>query len=147
MNNFTIRKVTKGDIPDLFAIRIATWENERGAEELAGLGITHESVRAMLGASHQGWIAHENGRPVGFAMANRETGELWVISVLAEYEGRGIGRALMEQAEGWLFAEGWKEIWLSTYLEEHWRAVGFYRHLGWVDWKTDGDRYLKKARP
>ena len=49
--------------------------------------------------------------------------------------------------EDWLSSEGWKEIWLTTDRGENIRAVGFYRHLGWSDWKVepDGDRFMKKS--
>jgi hypothetical protein len=51
----------------------------------------------------------------------------------------------MRQAEPWLFSHGWAEIWLRTDVDESVRAVGFYRRLGWVDWKIDGDRFLRKV--
>lgn len=141
------RHIIESDIPALFEIRIATWGNDRGAEELAELGINPTSVAKQLRTSHAGWIALDNDEPVGFAMANKETGELWVISVLPKNEGQGIGRELMRQAEAWLFSHGWKEIWLTTYPDETVRAVGFYRHLGWEDWKMEDDRYMRKANP
>ena len=60
--------------------------------------------------------------------------------------GRGIGKALLTRIEEWLWSEGWKEIWLTTDLDETDRAVGFYRHLGWKDWKIEKDRYMKKVK-
>lgn len=143
----TYRQIVEGDMPALFEIRLATWGNGRGAEEMAALGINHESVLNRLRSDHAGWIAFLDDKPAGFAMANCSHGELWVTAVLPECEGRGIGRELMRQAEAWLFSHGWEEIWLTTHADEHSRAVGFYRHLGWVDWKMEGDRYLKKANP
>jgi enterochelin esterase-like enzyme/ribosomal protein S18 acetylase RimI-like enzyme len=143
----TYRQIVDEDIPALFEIRIATWHNERGAEELAAHGINPETVRRRLQTDHAGWIALADEQPVGFAMANRSNGELWVIAVLAKYEGQGIGKALIGQAEAWLFSHGWDEIWLTTDPDESVRAVGFYRHLGWADWKIDRDRYLRKVNP
>jgi ribosomal protein S18 acetylase RimI-like enzyme len=140
------RPIGPADVPDLFRIRVATWENERGAEELAALGITPVAVEDLLASGrHQGWVADVDGQPVGFAMGNRSTGELWVVAVLPEVEGRGIGRGLMLRVEVWLLAAGWDRIWLTTYVEDHWRAIGFYRRLGWTFWKQEnGDRYLEK---
>ena len=63
-------------------------------------------------------------------MGNKETGEMWVIAVLREYEGRGIGRQLLRLVEEWLYSQGWKEVWLTTDPDENFRAVGFYRHEG-----------------
>ena len=141
----SLREIEADDMDSIFDIRVRTWHNPNGAEELEQLGITHDSVRELLRSSHRGWIASEAGVDVGFAMGNRETGEMWVIAVLPEYENQGFGRALLTAAEDWLFAEGWDEIWLTTDADENYRAVGFYRRLGWEDWKMeDGDRFMKK---
>jgi len=139
------REITVEDIPDLFRVRIATWHTPNGREDMARLGITPATVRAMLDAgTHRGWLAERGGEVIGFAMGDRSNGEMWVIAVLKEYEGRGIGRALLAEVEAWLAAEGWDEIWLTTDIDENDRAVGFYKHLGWVDWKFDGDRFMRK---
>lgn len=139
------REITPDDIGAIFTIRVATWHNDRGAEELTEWGITPESVRGMLASSHRGWLCELDSEPVGFAMGNRTNGEMWVIAVLREHEGHGIGKHLLSLVENWLFAEGWNEIWLTTDLDESLRAVGFYRHLDWQDWKlADGDRFMRK---
>ena len=144
----TYREITPDDMQSIFDVRVATWDNDRGLEELTQLGITHESVRAMLAAgSHRGWLCETDGQAVGFAMGNRQTGEMWVIAVLKANEGSGIGKKLLRLVEKWLFAEGWNEIWLTTDRDETIRAIGFYRHLGWIDWKIEpeGDRFMKKS--
>lgn len=142
----SFREITVNDIPSLFDVRIATWHNGDGEQELTEYGITHDSVSAMLNETHRGWLCEVDARVVGFAMGNRETGEMWVIAVLKEFEGQGIGKQLLGLVEGWLFSEGWDEIWLTTDHDESLRAVGFYRHLGWSDWKLvpGGDRFLRK---
>ncbi|MGF1581867.1 MAG: GNAT family N-acetyltransferase [Gemmataceae bacterium] len=139
------RELRPDDMSAIFDVRIATWHNDRGKEELTELGITPESVCEMMETSHRGWVCELNSHVLGFAMGNKETGEMWVIAVLEEYEGRGIGKRLLGLVEEWLFGQGWKEIWLTTDPDENYRAVGFYRHLGWVDWKMDGDRFMKKT--
>jgi ribosomal protein S18 acetylase RimI-like enzyme len=142
------REITPADIPALFRVRVATWHNPNGAEEMTRMGITPESVRQVLATTHRGWLAERGGEVIGFAMGNRADGEMWVIAVLKPYEGRGVGRCLITQVEDWLFAEGWEEVWLTTDVEESFRAVGFYKRLGWTDWKFEhGDRYMKKRRP
>ncbi len=68
-----------------------------------------------------------------------------VIAVLKEFENQGIGRSMMQLVEDWLVAEGCRELWLTTDPDGNYRADGFYKHLGWVDWKfEDGDRFKKK---
>lgn len=141
-----IREIDVRDLPTIFEVRIATWHNPHGAEELARFGITIESVTRMLDeGSHKGWLCEVNDRIVGFAMGDRNKGEMWVIAVPKEFEGRGIGRALLDAVEAWLAGCGWNEIWLTTDMDETLRAVGFYRHLGWEDWKFEGgDRFMRK---
>ena len=142
------REIEDEDIPAIFEVRIATWHNDRAVEQMTKWGITHESVAAMLECgSHRGWLCEIDKRIVGFSMANRETGEMWVVAVLKEYEGEGIGRELMSLVENWLWSEGWAEIWLTTDPDETVRAVGFYRNIGWEDWKIEGSRYMRRCRP
>lgn len=144
----TYRAIRAEDITLIFEVRVATWHNTRGRDELTAMGITHDSVCELLTKSHRGWLCEVDGQVVGFAMGNKENGEMWVIAVLPEYEGRGIGRQLLRLVEEWLFSESWSVIWLTTDPDETVRAVGFYRHLGWIDWKLepDGDRFMKKRK-
>ncbi|MBF2083556.1 GNAT family N-acetyltransferase [Thermoleptolyngbya sp. C42_A2020_037] len=146
-SSILFREILPEDIQAIFDVRIATWHNDRGCEELTQLGITHESVRDLLKNSHRGWLCEIDSRIIGFAMGNKSKGEMWVIAVLKEFEGKGIGKRLLSLVEEWLFSEGWKEIWLTTDPDESTRAVGFYRHLGWKDWKIEPDegRFMKKV--
>ena len=145
-NRVTYREIVANDMRDIFAVRVATWHNDRGSEELTDLGITPASVRDKLASSHRGWLCELDSQVVGFAIGDHQTGEMWVIAVLSQFEGQGIGKQLLGLVEDWLFSQGWKEIWLTTDPDESYRAVGFYRHLGWKDWKfADGDRYMKKS--
>ena len=143
-----IREIQPDDMSAIFDVRVRTWHNENGEAEMTRMGITHESVRAMLAAgSHRGWLCEIDGEVVGFAIGDRTSGELWVIAVLSDFECRGIGQQLLTRVEGWLRAEGWDEIWLTTDVDETLRCVGFYRRLGWEDWKIeDGDRFMRKLR-
>lgn len=142
------REITAEDVPDLFGVRVSTRENALTEEELQRLGITPETVCRMLAGSHLGWLCEVDGVVVGFAMANGETGEMWVIAVLPGCEGMGIGTGLMGRVEGWLWSLGWREIWLTTDTDTSLRAYGFYRARGWKDWKVeDGDLFMRRANP
>ena len=143
-----LREIEISDIPQLFSVRIATWHNPRGAIELQELGITPLSVEKLLRTSHKGWLCESEGKVIGFAIGDRSTGELWVIAVLKQFEGLGIGRRLLSEVEAWLRSSGWKRIWLTTDTDERFRAVGFYRRMGWMDWKIEsGDRFMQKLFP
>lgn len=144
-----IREITSADIPALFHVRPRTRENALTIEELLALGITPESVATWLAGSTRGWLCETStNEVVGFCMADRSTGELLVIALLPEYEGRGIGGQLMHHAESWLAHSGCTRAWLTTDLDQNLRAYGFYRHRGWTDWKLDrGLRWMQLALP
>ncbi len=141
------REITVQDVPELIVLRTTTRENALSMEELNRLDITEKSVRAMIGASHRGWLCESDGRIAGFAMGDRRSGEMWVIALRPEFEGRGIGAELLTRVEDWLWSEGWESIWLTTDLDPNLRAYGFYLRQGWTDWRiSDGLRYLQKNR-
>lgn len=119
-----VREATRGDMPELVEVRGAVKENI-----LTG-HIPPERIVAGLEARGKGWVAEDAGRVVGFSMADREESMIWALFLLPEWEGRGLGRELLERAVGWLWDEGCERIWLTT--EPGSRAEGFYAHLGWV---------------
>jgi GNAT superfamily N-acetyltransferase len=132
------REITAADMPALFYVRTRTRENAYTLDQLRHLGITPESVAQKLAASFKGWLCTVADDVVAFCMADRATGELWVIAVLPRYEGRGIGGELMRLAEQWLWQSGCTRAWLTTDVDTTLRAYGFYRHRGWTDWKVEG---------
>jgi GNAT superfamily N-acetyltransferase len=119
-----IREATQDDIPDLVAVRGAVRENILTSE------IPLERISAGLKVRGKGWVAEHEGRVVGFSMADREEGMIWALFLLPAWEGRGLGRVLLERAVEWLCGEGCERIWLTT--EPGSRAEGFYAYLGWA---------------
>jgi ribosomal protein S18 acetylase RimI-like enzyme len=128
---FDIRPMKVSDIARCIWIRTQTRENRWSLEALRRAGITEQSVADVLDKSHHGWVGEQDGAIVGFSMADRSTGEFWVVAVLPDYEGRGIGRGLVEVAQEWLHANGWEEIWLWTSPDTSTRAYSLYSKLGW----------------
>jgi ribosomal protein S18 acetylase RimI-like enzyme len=53
-----------------------------------------------------------------------------VLAVDAAAEGRGIGRALMDAAEGWAISRGYRRITLNVFATND-RARAVYEHLGY----------------
>ncbi len=142
------RELTPADLPPMFDLRTSVQENAVTREFLTESGITVESVTAMLGTTHRGWLCEIAGQPVGFAMGNRSNGELWVIAVLAEHEGKGIGRRLMHLVQDWLWSEGWTQLWLVTGTAPT-RAFRMYCSLGWKDCGPleGGGRRMELTKP
>lgn len=139
------REITHDDVPDLLTVRVATHENRLTREELASMGITEESVKERLNGSFKGWLCEVGDRVVGFAMGDRSTGELWVIAVLPEYIGQGIGSRLLIAVENWLKEMGCARLWLTTDIDMNLKAYSFYRRHGWSDDHIENDlRYMIK---
>ena len=144
----TYREIGAHDIASLFVVRIATRENTYTMDGLERLGITEASVTDMIKTTHRGWLCEVDKQVVGFAMGNRKNGEMWVIAVLPDYEGKGVGKELLIRVEDWLWSEGWDEICLTTDIDPSLRAYGFYKSQGWMDYEIrDGLRHMKKVNP
>lgn len=128
----TYREMRIDDLPAVLALRAATRENAMTLEELEeDYGITPESLAQSMQSHVRGWLCECEGEVVGFAMGDRANGEVQVVAVLPDFEGRGIGKALLRQVRDWLFAEGYEEIWLGANPDPQVRATGFYRRLSW----------------
>ena len=142
------REILSADVPALFELRPKTRENVMTVEQLARLGITVASLREALLTTHKGWLAADGDKVVGFCIGDRSNGEMTVVAVLPEYEGRGVGRRLMDLTEGWLWESGWTRAWLTTDVDTSLRAYGFYRKRGWTDWKLEPNlRWMELFKP
>ena len=128
----TIREARETDIEALFEIRARTRENAIPRWYLESLGITPQSWAAgLLGGREQTWVCFDGEKQVGFCGADATSGEVQVLAVLPEYEGRGIGRDLLAQAVAWLRSRGWRRLWLATDPDPTKRSHGFYQSQGW----------------
>ena len=127
-----VRRAVERDVPALFRIRTAVRENHLSMEQLAERGITHESVAALIEDGEGVWVAEVSGEPAAFAMALSADRSIFAMFVSPGFEGRGLGRALMAEAERWLFSLSDEPIGLTTDTDPRIRAHGFYRRLGWV---------------
>jgi GNAT superfamily N-acetyltransferase len=138
-----IREAQLDDIETLFNIRTSVIENHQSRQKLADLGITPESIAVMLQTDCCAWIAEIDQETIAFSMANATENTIFAMFVLPVFESRGAGRALMQQAEAWLWSQGAEEIWLLTGNEPELRAYGFYLHLGWVPAGVESDGQVK----
>ncbi len=128
----TYREMRISDIPAAFAVRFSTVENAITMEELeSDYGVTPRSLSEAMKSHVKGWLCEDSGDVVGFAMGNGLNGEVQVVAVRPEYEGRGIGKSLLMRVQTWLYSKGHEEIWLLANPDPNIRAYGFYRKLGW----------------
>lgn len=133
MGGLRIRATRCEDVADLFRVRAATRDNAIDSTRLAELGITPASVHADLqaGAIHS-WVGLHAEQVVAFCSVADHSGEVLVLAVQAGFEGRGLGRALLDTAVRHLReVAGCRRIWLMAGADITIRSHGFYRALGW----------------
>ncbi len=119
----TIREAGFEDLDALERVRGLVRENRLSSP------IPRERLVAALEERGRGWVAEDGGQIVGFSMADEEDVSIWALFLLPEWEGKGLGRALLAEAVEWLCSRGHRTIWLST--EPRTRAEGFYARMGW----------------
>jgi GNAT superfamily N-acetyltransferase len=84
------------------------------------------------------WVAVENETPIGFISAEKTEDALhiWELSVHADFQGRGIGRALIARAAGVAKADGLSAVTLTTFRDVAWNEP-FYKSLGFQTLPAD----------
>ena len=141
MGELTIREATAADMDALFDIRARTRENAIPRWYLESIGITAEAWWASVESGRERtWICLDQDTPVAFCGADGTTGEVIVLAVLPEHEGRGIGKSLLQHAVDWLRSRGWRRMWLATNPDPGVRSYGFYRSQGW---RPTGERQAR----
>jgi ribosomal protein S18 acetylase RimI-like enzyme len=140
------RPTQPSDVDACFTVRANTRQSPISRERLAAMGITPESSVADLRSGRiRGCVCEDDGRIVGFCSGDCETGEVLVLAVLPEYEGRGVGRRLLAEVVDALQAQGHERLWLAAAADPDIRAHGFYRAQGWMatgETDASGDEIL-----
>lgn len=127
-----IRAMTTDDMDAIFHVRTSVEDNRLSEKELAGLGLTRDSVAAMLREGDlYGWCAHSDGRVVGFSLATSSRREVYALFVLPDYSGQGIGQALLDIAVCRLRRIAPGTVRLRT--DPSTPSYGFCRKRGWKD--------------
>ncbi len=146
-----LRTVEPADLPAITIIRTSVLENHLSVDEMAARGITEAGIAAEMATGNlRGWVALVGGVPAAFSYARRAESTIFAMFVQPGFEGLGLGRRLMAASEDWLFAQGVKDIWLTTDENPAIRAHGFYQRLGWVtDWAVEAGEvtYWKRRAP
>lgn len=78
------------------------------------------------------WVTvAENGRPVGYLLADPVDGNLHIeqVSVHPDYARRGLGRALLDHAASHAAASGLPALTLTTFTDVPWNAP-YYERCG-----------------
>jgi ribosomal protein S18 acetylase RimI-like enzyme len=146
---FKIRRAQSYDIPLLEYV-------ERSAAEIfrtANLGfladgdtVDPKALAAMSQASHL-WVAvNRFDQPLGFVGGEYLSGNFHIveISVAKEFQGKGVGKALMNTMVEHIRREGYKSITLTTYKNLPWNGP-WYSRMGFfeVNAQDMGRAYLQ----
>lgn len=120
------------DTAGCIELRGKTRENAITAGRLASYGITVESWSQSVAEAHViGFVCMDGSRIVGYCYGDRHTGEIQVLALLPDYEGRGIGKTLLSHVVESLRTSGFRRLFLGCSKNPDHRSYGFYRHLGW----------------
>lgn len=119
-----LRLAQRDDVAQIQRVRHSVRENR-----LTSRAIADAEVVDAIERTGRGWVVEIDGRIVGFAIGNAESGNIWALFVEPEHEGRGVGRRLHDAMVAWLWSRGVQRLWLST--EAGTRAQRFYEAAGW----------------
>lgn len=130
-----ISPTTLDDLVFLADIEVSAAQRFLNVPELAWLAGAPVQTAAQHEALIQEgyhWVArNHDGLPVGFLNAQRfdDALHIWEMSVHADYQGRGLGRALMEHAIKQAQSIPVGTLSLTTFRDVTWNAP-FYARLG-----------------
>ncbi|ROL65705.1 GNAT family N-acetyltransferase [Pseudomonas protegens] len=146
-NKLTFRRAVPDDASRCIEIRGLTRENAFSEEDLRDVGVTIGSWSAgILDESAPGIIACIDDEMIGYCFGDRDTGEITVLALLPAYEGRGIGKSLLEKMIQEFRHAGFKRLFLACSSDPNVRSYGFYRNFGWTstgEWDDAGDEILE----
>ncbi len=131
----TIRRAMPADIPRISEIRWAVRENR-----LSDPSRVTETEVVWSIENGPLFVFEEAGVIMGFSAPDPRDGSIWALFVDPVYEGRGIGRALLDRSESRLVETGHIDAWLTT--DPGTRADRFYREHGWTESGRKGTEIL-----
>jgi GNAT superfamily N-acetyltransferase len=120
-----IRRAIQGDVARIMEIRHSVRENRLSDPNL----VTGKDCSEFIERSEM-WVWEEDGIVQAFAAGDIRDGWIWALFVAPEYEGRGIGKALLSMACETLRNAGYAVAKLSTAAGT--RAERFYMENGWT---------------
>lgn len=143
------RAIECKDVLGCFNVLNQVRENYISREELNHNGITSEAVHcAIENELVLGYVCIFMDDVIGFTFSDVATGQILALSVLPQFEAKGIGRRLLDTMGQTLKVLGFSNIYLAASPNRSTRAYGFYRHLGWIasgDQNQFGDEVLIKS--
>jgi ribosomal protein S18 acetylase RimI-like enzyme len=128
----TYRPAMPDDIAACIDLRGKTRDNSISIARLRELGVTLESWSGEVAdGSMLGHLCLDGAMLAGYCFGYRKTGEVVVLVVSPESEGKGIGKNLLDMVVKDFVQLGFKRVFLGASSNPKYRSHGFYRHLGW----------------
>jgi ribosomal protein S18 acetylase RimI-like enzyme len=141
------RAAAPEDIAACVDLRGKTRENAVSIERLQALGVTLESWRDdVASGTLLGYVCVDDNKLAGYCFGEKATGEVVVLALLPEWEGKGIGKHLLQLVVRDFVQLGFKRVFLGCSRNPKVRSYGFYRYLGWKSTGTfdkAGDEILE----
>jgi GNAT superfamily N-acetyltransferase len=131
------REAKREDISGIQFVRNAVQENRLSDPAL----VTDQDCEDFMFRRGKGWVCEDQGKIIGFAIADLVDHNVWALFVLPGCEGKGVGRQLHDDMINWYFAQTSASIWLGTAPGT--RAENFYRKAGWQEIGTHGKGEIK----
>ena len=132
---FSIRKAVPSDAAILPTIEHSAAQTFRGHLELGWIAdddVQSEQDHLNYIAQEMEWVAvNNNDQPVAFINIERlqESLHICEVSVCQSWQGKGVGRRLIQQVVEFALLEGVRSVTLTTFREIAWNAP-YYQRLG-----------------
>lgn len=131
-----VRPAVPGDAAEIGAVHFTAWQETYAAlfpEMCAELTPERCAEIFRRRGCRDVFVSEKDGKIVGFCAfsVSGEEGEIAGLYVLRSEQGKGCGKVLAEAAEAAMKAKGALRIRLWV-AEGNERAIGFYRHRGFV---------------
>ncbi|MDY0050862.1 MAG: ribosomal protein S18-alanine N-acetyltransferase [Halothiobacillaceae bacterium] len=119
----SIRSIREDDLPAIMAVEVDAYP----------FPWSEGLFRDCLAAGYDGWLVHERGDVVAYAIVMRVIDEAHLLNlcVAPHWQGQGIGRALIEWLKKQLSGAGAVSLWLEV-RESNTVAQTLYEHSGFM---------------
>ena len=130
---FTIRPARPEDALRLQHIEMAT------KSQFAAIGFEQvvasppDSIELLADYARSGcsWVTVVDGEVAGYILVGilDDAAHIFHVCVHPDYQGQGLGKALIEKVKGWARSAGRSAVTLATFCEVPWNGP-LYEHLG-----------------
>lgn len=138
---YSIRTATLQEIPLIRELASKTWPatylhliGQEQVDYMFEMMYSEESLRRQMTEEKQTFfIAEVDGTPAGYLSIEPKEGNEFIfqkIYVVPDYQGKGVGRFLVEQGMAYLKAEYPAPIQITLYVNRDNKAVNFYQRIG-----------------